>query len=470
MNYLSRSRICRVNNGEFLVWSIGVLMGFLDKCEACNEKVIENEFSNGMNEEIDILNASDFKEKAPPRRQTAKKPSTSKCSDCDDCNHLLNQAFHCLFGYKTKTNAKYLETHSSTSSASRITYTLANSVNMYNHFKPDKLPEYDDLVKFSIPIEFYDFLREIIKLANPEEGVENADEETSALFDTFREDFQQQEIKDIDSLLDKLKSLVSVPDESQRDIYYLLADFNFKNQKPASLASGYFIKDLIINDNRFDSWTALALITSSDLLEDYLEEGIHLKHLPDADKFISMAHFSINLFKKSIELGSNDSKILVEYGSFLYQIHSYCSREIKYNEQVKHFADPALKDILATSKLEFLNLAYDAYLNAMKCSKKEEHGAKISSANPSGQDEGSSSVSSLTDKSNVDQPSQKVKKSSKSKSSEDGQEENGTMDDNENEDESDDELWLYHYMLGKIKEKFPSCDLMECLQHYQQVN
>ena len=39
----------------------------------------------------------------------------------------------------------------------------------------------------------------------------------------------------------------------------------------------YFIKDLTINNTRFDSWAGLALSTSTNVMEEYLENGFNLR-------------------------------------------------------------------------------------------------------------------------------------------------------------------------------------------------
>ena len=92
----------------------------------------------------------------------------------------------------------------------------------------------------------------------------------------------------------------------------------------------YFIKDLTINNTRYDSWAGLALTTSTNIMEEYLENGFNLRQEDEVDDFLKKVQFSINLFRKATQyLRPSDSVFYIEFGSFLYQIHSYCSRQIK---------------------------------------------------------------------------------------------------------------------------------------------
>ena len=89
------------------------------------------------------------------------------------------------------------------------------------------------------------------------------------------------------------------------------------------------IKDITLNFDRYDSWAALALLQSSIVLEEYLEKGFNLNTHDQLEDFFNYVYITINLFRKSTELNASDQKIWIEYGTFLYQIHSYCSRQLK---------------------------------------------------------------------------------------------------------------------------------------------
>jgi hypothetical protein len=53
------------------------------------------------------------------------------------------------------------------------------------------------------------------------------------------------------------------------------------------------------------------------------------------DKFIKTVYLSINLFRKAVEYWMYEQKVWIEYGSFVYQIHSFCSRQLKLVKKIK---------------------------------------------------------------------------------------------------------------------------------------
>lgn len=117
------------------------------------------------------------------------------------------------------------------------------------------------------------------------------------------------------------------------------------------LVMNYLIKDLTINKNRTDAWTELALSTSAKILEDFPEsvlydyffsklrlirESFYLKgkNINSKDELIELLnsiYVCINLFTKSVENISSSSGFtsVIEFALFLYQMHSYCSRQVK---------------------------------------------------------------------------------------------------------------------------------------------
>lgn len=60
------------------------------------------------------------------------------------------------------------------------------------------------------------------------------------------------------------------------NIYYLLADYNFKN-RDFSKATKFYVMDLTLKPNRFDSWAGLALSKASKI-ETKLNASLSLKY------------------------------------------------------------------------------------------------------------------------------------------------------------------------------------------------
>jgi hypothetical protein len=201
----------------------------------------------------------------------------------------------------------------------------------------------------------------------------------------------------------------------------------------------------------------------------------------DLDNFIKNVNVSINLFRKCIEnKRTNDQTCLMEYGSFLYSMHSYCSRQIKLvcywlfykkslktesdyknltlilkNNLVKIFEDDSMASALTVKKIEYLKLALDTYkrvLEMMNGKSNEDSLEKTDNIEANNQE--SNSVSSV-EKSNQNEATEKSTKS------------NNKNDHHHNSHDNSEE-WLIQYMLGKIKEKLVY-GLLECLEHYKAV-
>jgi calcineurin-binding protein cabin-1 len=329
---------------------------------------------------------------------------------------------------------------------------LQNSLHLYNFFKLKTLPEYDSYSKKSIPTEFGEFITEVAKLFERErsedgpidvetdlETAENGEEEELFLNCLKSENFQS------------FNNLPQNQNDNNKfdDIYYLLADYNFKITKKDNLTTKYYIKDLILNRDRFDSWAALALTTSKQVLNS-LENGlVTLKCSLDGKLFFDRVFIAINMFKRSIELRSTDDTIWIEYGSYLYQIHSFCSRQLKNNQILNIFEDEAIKTELKKKINFFLTLSNEAYIEANR----------ISHITTSKDEQTNDNNTIQTQPPEIINSTKKKNNKNNNKTTRVDYEE-GNIDE-----------WLHHYMFGKIKEKQLKSDelrtLIECLQCYK---
>ena len=156
-------------------------------------------------------------------------------------------------------------------------------------------------------------------------------------------------------------------------------------------------------------------------------------------------------------LRANDHTSIVEFASFLYQMHSYCSRQIKLDRLIKHFENETNREILSIKKVQFLEMSLEIYKKASDAFFKhssdddnDEKDDKPKSVEAQAEDDSFSS-------SNIDQAKPK---SSKSSTKAEASKTQASFHDENNEE------WLYQYMFGKIKEKL-NYDLMECLEHYK---
>jgi hypothetical protein len=208
-----------------------------------------------------------------------------------------------------------------------------------------------------------------------------------------------------------------------------------------------------------------------------IKKGKNLNTKSDLDQYLNSVYVSVNLFKKSMEnLRPNDHTSIVEFASFLYQMHSYCSRQIKLNKLISHFESDLIEESLARKKVEFLKLSLEIYKKASRPSSSaasngsSSHVAtRMDQQRPSSADlpasiNDESASMSYADKNTGDgshsRPSAIILDVGKHLGS--GEDSgSGSSGGNNNEEE-----WLYQYMFGKIKEKL-GYDLIECLNHYR---
>jgi calcineurin-binding protein cabin-1 len=351
---------------------------------------------------------------------------SSKCEDCELCHEQLEQCFYCVFNYK-KSRVKYLSNHST----NKIEYSLENSIDLYKFFKPSELPQYDSIKQLSIPSEFHDFLMIIVKL------LEKNDEykiECEISFENFLMFVQDD---DFESFKENIQSLViSTKSTYQNEIFYLLGDY-YNRIPDFTNATYYYIRDLIHTIDRFDSWAGLALSRSELVLQDYVSKYTRIKTVNEATTLMEKVNFAINCYRKAFDLIEFDYKLSLEYGSFLYQLNSYFSRQIKMNEVFNFFVEKdKFIDLFKEKSRKFLNLALEAYEYADKCDLKS---TALQNMSESTQESIIPSVISLTSES--------------------------TSRDSDSDEEDKKEDWLHQYMFGKINEK-QNGDLFKIINFY----
>jgi hypothetical protein len=155
-------------------------------------------------------------------------PGTHKSMD-----EFVQECFSCLFRFPPKKGPQH-----GTVSPSRITMTWDHADTIYGYFIPDSLPEYDSNKTESIDSDTEQLLSEILKLVPPELKPEQQCRIITKFLNYGDADlnFQRPEAHAVTSSL-----------------YYLLADFYFKN-KEFKKAKYFYISDLGISPDRFDSW------------------------------------------------------------------------------------------------------------------------------------------------------------------------------------------------------------------------
>lgn len=236
----------------------------------------------------------------------------------------------CLFNFPPRKTYQLQDCHT----AAHIELKWSYCVDMYEYVVPEEMPEFDSLARQSgITQETKEFLIKMLNIIPDEEKPKN-----TAIITNY--------IKGNDPIL--------LPDNKEINpitstIYYFLADYHFK-AKDFAKAKYFYINDLSLNVNRFDSWAGLAL-TINYQLDQMLIEGKN----NNSEKFHQMAFSTMQCFRRSLELQPDNYKIWIEYGILCYNVASNCSRLMKgvfgsTNESQLPSSKFKLEDVLALAK------------------------------------------------------------------------------------------------------------------------
>ncbi|XP_053696269.1 calcineurin-binding protein cabin-1-like [Sabethes cyaneus] len=295
----------------------------------------------------------------------------------DFITECLEQTTHCLYGYpQKKSRTRHIQDHE----ASQSIMTWERAVQLFDIYRPDALPEFNSYKIDSISADMEAMFKHILLIfpesCNVSIYIEPIFNFVNGIEDTMPNAFCQK------FMCYKI-----------RPIYYLLADYYFKN-RDFSKAIKFYIMDLTIESTRFDSWAGISLSKASKC-ETMLNSAEAIR----CQEFLEESNNTMRCFEQCLKLNENDAQLRVEYGSFAYNVYSFCSRSIKHRNS-----------LLSKYELELLEIRKKVYEDiAYKCFNMV--------INEITRGEGKTTHKSL--------------------------------ESNNHEDEK----WLYYYMLGKITEK-----------------
>ncbi|KAH9491103.1 Calcineurin-binding protein cabin-1 [Dermatophagoides farinae] len=209
--------------------------------------------------------------------------------------------FSCLFNFPPQKNLSPQECHTS----AHIGLKWEHCPDIYLYFVPDLMPEFDSNARQTgITFETKEFFLKILSLIPEEEKpkrtleINNYIKRGTPLFGAIT-----TETNTVTSTL-----------------YYLLADHYFKT-KDFAKAKYFYINDLSLNVDRFDSWAGLALSINYQV-DQMLIEGI----TTNGEKFHQTAYSAIKCFEQALRLQPDNSKLWIEYGILCYNVASNWSR------------------------------------------------------------------------------------------------------------------------------------------------
>nr|CAD7267320.1 unnamed protein product [Timema shepardi] len=141
----------------------------------------------------------------------------------------------------------------------------------------------------------------------------------------------------------------------------------------AGKAIRHYLLDVCVNPVRLDSWAGMALARGSQL-ENRLNSVSHgrtaqgelrqnqCEPVRDEADFLRQALAARQCFQRALDIDSSNSLLWVEYGSFVYMVHSFCSTVLKQavNLSMEMFSR------LESEKEEMLKLAVQCFTWANK--------------------------------------------------------------------------------------------------------
>ncbi|XP_066932289.1 calcineurin-binding protein cabin-1-like [Clytia hemisphaerica] len=262
----------------------------------------------------------------------------------------LEQCFYCLYGNPCKKiKTKLVVDHN----VEAVSLSWKNSKVMYDFYTPNAIPQLN-IKTHTISLEVQHVLKKITTVV-PQKQVEVISFETLQHF------------------IDGSGSLPSIDHEDairkkescngMEDLFYYLGDFYFKN-KEFQKALKFYMHDVCLNPNRFQSWAAMAF-TRASRLEEKLNE-CEQKSDGLVKKLITS---TLRCFEKAIKINSKRCLILEEYGQTAYMINSYASRKLK---GLKEKLDSSQLAYYAKLRKSMLLLTEKCFLDAFDCTTSKE--------------------------------------------------------------------------------------------------
>ncbi|XP_061174422.1 calcineurin-binding protein cabin-1-like [Saccostrea echinata] len=268
----------------------------------------------------------------------------------DDLRQMYEQCVYCLYGHPNKKGkAKHLADHN----VPPLTLTLPQAIQLFEYYKPKNLPEFDSFKTDTVSAELESLLRRIIQLIPEEEKPANR-------------------LDKVQDYIDGTSSVVPTPVKGlefstiTKEIYYLLADYYFKNNEHPK-AIKFYMYDICVCPLRLDSWAGLALARMYQL-----EQKLNSTDLKLDVSLRKRSGAALRCFDRAVDIEDAYGKLWMEYGSLSYQLHAHSSRQLSFHQEKKHecdvdFLPPELQQSASSFKLEMLDKAFMCYKSASQC-------------------------------------------------------------------------------------------------------
>ncbi|XP_032373176.1 calcineurin-binding protein cabin-1 isoform X3 [Etheostoma spectabile] len=261
----------------------------------------------------------------------------------EELEMALEQCLFCLYAYPSKkSKARYLEDHSSP----QVELLWCDALFMFQYFKPKSLPEFDSYKTSTVSAELANLLRRFSGIAPISDTPILTMDEVAAY---------------IEGITEKAPCLPegSAPAPPIIDeMYYLLADYHFKN-KEQSKAIKFYMHDICVCPNRFDSWAGMALARASRI-----QEKLNSNELKSDIPIWKHSQAVLNCFKRALEIDSSNLSLWIEYGTISYALHTFASRQLK---QWRGELPPEVVKQMEERRDSMLETAFLCFQGASRC-------------------------------------------------------------------------------------------------------
>ncbi|MXQ97647.1 hypothetical protein E5288_WYG019122 [Bos mutus] len=226
----------------------------------------------------------------------------------EELETALEQCFYCLYSHPSKkSKARYLEEHS----APQVDLLWEDALFMFEYFKPKTLPEFDSYKTSTVSADLANLLRRIASIVPRTARPALSLDRVSAY---------------IEGTSVKVPCLPEGADPSPpvvNELYYLLADYHFKN-KEQSKAVKFYMHDICVCPDRFDSWAGMALARASRI-----QDKLNSNELKSDGPVWKHATPVLSCFRRALEIDSSNLSLWIEFGTMSYALHSFASRQLK---------------------------------------------------------------------------------------------------------------------------------------------
>ncbi|XP_023576691.1 calcineurin-binding protein cabin-1 isoform X2 [Octodon degus] len=261
----------------------------------------------------------------------------------EELETALEQCFYCLYSFPSKkSKARYLEEHS----VQQVELIWEDALFMFEYFKPKTLPEFDSYKTSTVSADLANLLKRIATIVPRSDRPGLSLDKVSAYIEGT-----STEVPCLPEGADPSPPVVN-------ELYYLLADYHFKN-KEQSKAIKFYMHDICICPNRFDSWAGMALARASRI-----QDKLNSNELKSDGPIWKHATPVLNCFRRALEIDSSNLSLWIEYGTMSYALHSFASRQLK---QWKAELPPELVQQMEGRRDSMLETARHCFTSAAHC-------------------------------------------------------------------------------------------------------